>query len=120
MHGNARNAAAHELQDDGHAPQSEKRRGREKVAVVGINFGEALLRGAGEVEGIGGAEIGGGGSREIDRLHAGDLGLGDGQPAQRPGGSVGVELGQQRLQLGRRGRALTDLAVGGGDEFGRP
>lgn len=39
-----------------HATQAEKRRGGEEVAVVGVDFGETLFCGAGEVQGIGGAE----------------------------------------------------------------
>ncbi len=115
-----RNAVAHKLRDNGHAPQSEKRGGREEMPVVGINFGEALLGGAGEVEGIGRAEKGRGRSGKIDRLYSGDMDIGNGQPAQRSSDCVGVELGQQRLELGWRGHALADLTVGRGHKFGPP
>ena len=40
--------------------QPEVWRGGEEVSVIGVDFGEAMLGGSGEMKGVGGAEVGGG------------------------------------------------------------
>ena len=63
--GRARQSSSSDLGllDHIHSAQAEERGGCEEVAIVGMDFGEAVLGGGREVEGVGGAEVGGGGGR---------------------------------------------------------
>ena len=47
------------VRNDVHALKAEEWGGEKKVAVVGIHFRKAVLGGASEVEGVGGADVGG-------------------------------------------------------------
>ena len=58
-----------------HPRESEERCGSKEEAVVGINFGEAVFGGTGEVEGVRGADVGGGGSGGEHGFEAGHNGF---------------------------------------------
>ena len=54
------NTVVRGLRNDIHPLQPEVWRGGEEVSVIGVDFSEAMLGGAGEVKSVGGAEVGGG------------------------------------------------------------
>jgi hypothetical protein len=74
------------LRNDIHSNQPKQRSGGEKVFVVGMNFREAAFCRSSEMEGIGGAELGGGWGDAEDGFDAVNDGVGEGKQDNLSGG----------------------------------
>lgn len=104
--------------NDINAQKPKQGGGGEEVFVVGVNLGETVLCCGSEVDGVGGAEIGGGwGARKGD-LHAVEDGVAERK--QQDGGltDVRIELSEYGFQYRRRHQVLSDLSEADGIELG--
>ena len=104
--------------DEVHPAQAEERCGGEEVAVVGIDLGEAVFRGAGEVEGVGGAEEGGCGSGGHDAVEPGQDRVGEWEPAKGAAGAIAAKLIELRPVLPGIEAAFAQAAVERAEDFG--
>ena len=96
--------------DNIHTAQAEERGGGEQVAVVGMDFCEAVLGGGGEVEGVGGAEVGGSGGGGEDGFDPVNDCVGEWQEPDGAGGAIGAELGKDSPNRLWSGDALAEFA----------
>jgi hypothetical protein len=77
--------------------------------VVGVDFGEAVFDGGGEVNSVGGAEIGGGRGGGEYALDAVEDGIGEGEKADVPTCDVRVELGENDSESVGGQSQITDI-----------
>ena len=109
-----------QLRNHIHPAQSEEQGGGKQVLVVGVDFGKAVFGGGGEVDGVGGAEIGGGRGGGEHALDAVKDGIGEGKPFQMSCACLIMDLGEEVLVLSGSGGAFPNLAKGGGRKLGAP
>ena len=96
--------------DDIHPNQSKQRSSGEEVFVVGVDLCEAVFGGGGEMEGIGGAEVGGGWRAGEGLLDAVEDGLGERKELEVSCGRIGLHLGNGQLVFGLRRGAFPNLS----------
>ena len=104
--------------DEVHAAQAEERCGGEEVAVVGIDLGEAVFRRAGEVQGVGSTEEGGGGRRGHDAVEPGQDRVGEWEPAKGATGAIAAKLIELGAVLLGIEVAFAQAAVERADDLG--
>lgn len=85
-----------------------------------MDFGKAVFGGGGEVEGVGGAEIGGGRGAGEDSFDLVADGIGEGQPFQVPCGCLIMDLREEGMTVRGSGRAFPDFPERGGSKWLKP
>ena len=106
------------MPDHIHSAQSEERGGGEKVPIVGMDVGEAVLGGGGEMEGVGGTEVRGGGGGGKDCFDPINDRVSEWLYPDRAGDAIGAELGKDGLKRLWSGDALAEFAKSYRIEFG--
>jgi len=105
------------LGDDVQTSEAEVWCGGEEVAVVGVNFGEPMLDGTGQVERVGGAEEAITAPFQIKPFGSFHDGSIKSQPLNSTGPRVIAQLGINLADNRRVGRLLPQLAVANGDKL---
>lgn len=103
-----------------HPTQSEQRCGSEEVAVVGVDFGETMFRSASEMQGVRGADVGGGGSGGEDILETFHHLLGQRQKVDEELLAIILELLRKTGQVFLRIRPFAAFAQENRGDFGTP